>query len=145
MKKDKKKLRVEKQKEQQQKKLVEEWKAHNKSMKASGIKPISLDAYIKKLYGGRRIGLKGVAPYKITIPAWASTTDHIKSLQTNKPSPTKSSIMNDVEMGRLSEQDSALVLNKASRIGLSTSKGAYTYITDETDLKTLGKKTQSLK
>jgi hypothetical protein len=140
----KKKRDLEKERLKKQEEIVKEWREHNKRMKAARVPIISLDEFIKRQYGGRRVGLKGDAPYKISIPAWAVTNKHAKSVHTNTPMPTKKSIMNDVTMGRLSEEDSELVIRKAGRIGLSTSKGAYTYITDETDTKTLGKKTQSL-
>lgn len=140
----KKKRDLEKELRLKQEAIVKEWREHNKRMKAARVPIISLDEFIKRQYGGRRVGLKGDAPYKISIPAWAITNKHVKSVQTNTPMPTKNTMMNKVTMGKLSEEDSELVIRKAGRIGLSTSKGAYVYLTDDTDIKTLGKKTQSL-
>lgn len=82
---------------------------------------------------------------KISKPSWAVTTDHIPSIMgTSQAKLSKTSMVEKAKMG-LVDADSAIdIISKSKRIGIAYSKGSYQYITEGTDLKTLGKKSQSL-
>jgi hypothetical protein len=142
----KKKYRA-KTKEQQ---LRDDWLTYNRSVKGTRISKMSFEEYSDWVYGHRR-GRKGCKRKRpeqepvVARPVWAASTDHIPSvIGTGKVSLSRKSMVDRAIQGHEGQDVADEILRKSMRIGLLSSKGAYGYISDETDPKTLGKKTQQL-
>lgn len=123
-----------------EKQLKREFLEYNTRQKHLKLKPLSYDEYLATVYGKVKLkkefkDLKYSLPVTDCVQTAVILVDH---------QPVRNSMMEKALQGKLSETDTELVVAKSNRIGLSTAKGGYSYITDETDLKTLGKKTQSL-
>lgn len=122
-----------------------EWRAHNKRYRHDKRLQLTYDQYIDWKYGKRKSVKKSEKDLEFGKPVWATTTEHIKSLQTNKTSiHSNRSMMSKVKNGEIIGADAELVIAKSKRIALLTSKGCYGYVGDDVDPKTLGKKTQQL-
>ena len=125
--------------------LHKDWLDYNKRMKVSRCGTLTFEAYTKMLYGrvGRKIKSFDKVP-TYAIPVWATSND-IKSLKTNTSHiAARNSMVEKVIQGLIKGTDAEEIIKKSNRVGLLTSKGGYGYISDNTDPKTLGKKTQEL-
>lgn len=61
-----------------------------------------------------------------------------KSLDTNASFTTKHSVMDAAMLAREPEHVREAIIAKSKRIAIAYNKGAYQYVTDETDPKTIG-------
>jgi hypothetical protein len=129
-------------KEQQ---LVEDWKAYNKGCSNKKLK-MSFDDYKRWVYGKVSKRRKDTqAEFTFGKPKWAVTNDHIASVVGHgKIELARRSMVEQVAQGIICGDEADEILVKAGRIALTTSKGCYQYISPDTDIKTLGKKTQQL-
>lgn len=136
---------MKKSKEQQ---VVEDWKAYNKRMKASRVPPMSLEEYKNWINGTTSKPKKNSVSKReptISKPTWANTTEHIASVKPGSYIPVKSTMVERARLGLESPEVADEIIKKSKRIGLMYSKGTYGYITDETDVKDLGKKNPTMR
>lgn len=129
-----------------QEQLNKDWEEYNKILKKNKFKPVSIQEYQNILYGR-------VKPTKSnsnlssgpSIPKWANTTIHIQSItSTSKTTFGRTSMMERALQGQENQEVTDEIIRKSKRVGILFNKGGYGYITDETDIKTLGKKSQEL-
>lgn len=128
--------------------LRDDWLDYNKRAKSSRIPKLTFDEYKAWVYGKRpRKQVQKVEKEPVIAkPSWATTTDHVPSVVSTGVGrvAARNSMVERVVMGQVTGEEADEILRKSQRVGLLTSKGGYGYISDETDLKTLGKKTQQL-
>lgn len=68
----------------------------------------------------------------VVIPSHVTTTQFV---------PARNSVMDAAQLEREAPEVREAIIAKSKRIAIAYSKGAYQYVTDETDAKTIGKKT----
>jgi hypothetical protein len=68
----------------------------------------------------------------------------IQSLKSSASCTTRNSVMDPVQLQKETPEVREAIIAKSKRIAIAYSKGAYQYVTDETDAKTIGKKTAGL-
>lgn len=64
----------------------------------------------------------------------------VPSHHTTNYVPEKLSVMNPMSLAKESEETREAIIAKSKRIAIAYSKGAYQYVTDDTDAKTIGRK-----
>jgi hypothetical protein len=77
-------------------------------------------------------------------PVWANANNIPSLIGTSKTNMSRNSMVEKVTRGEITGEAADQVMAKSKRIGIAFSKGGYQYITEDTDLKTLGKKSQQL-
>jgi len=123
-----------------------EWQAYNKRQKQTHCGTMTFEEYCKWVMGktSKRIKACEKTPTYM-YPSWASSTKNIKSLGPKGDNQAcRNSMIERVRQGIITGDAATEIVRKSNRVGLLTSKGAYGYISDDTDIKTLGKKTQAL-
>lgn len=115
---------------------------NRKYRKPNNERPLTIDEYVRYLYG------KGLPQAKLikskkrlkaaSIPVWASDPYQYPSAKMTDHIPVKNSIME--RLSAESEEVKTEILNKKNRIALPYSKGAYQYITDADLTTCLGRK-----
>jgi hypothetical protein len=104
----------------------------------------------KKLRGV--VATKFVAPTRAAIVDYKPTVRFIprkesiiaascSSLNTNASWTEKNSIMDPIALAKESPEVRDQIIAKSKRIAIAYSKGAYQYVTEETDIKSVGRKT----
>lgn len=94
----------------------------------------------RKLSRAEIARFSSVAEIKPT-PYRRGGTESIPSLVTNTPFvPARTSVMDAANLARESEEVRAAIIAKSKRIAPQFNKGADQYITEESDLRTLGRK-----
>jgi hypothetical protein len=125
--------------------LVADHKAYNDQFKHDKRLQMRFQEYVAWLTGSTRLKRTHKLPSQLSKPVWANTTDHIPSVVgTAKVTLSKSTMVEKAKLGIIDGDAATSIISKSRRIGLAYSKGGYQYITDGTDLKAMGKKTQSL-
>lgn len=125
--------------------LEADHKAYNAQFKHDKRLQMRFQDYVAWVTGKTKLKRTRSAPIQLAKPVWANTTDHIPSvISTAKASLSKNTMVEKAKMGMFDEDSANSIISKSKRIGIAYSKGGYQYITDGTDLKTIGKKTQSL-
>lgn len=120
-------------------------KKYNNQYKSDKRLQMSFDEYCNWINGTTKLKAAKSKGVTISKPVWANTTDHIPSvIGTNKIIHAKASMVEKVKTGQIDGDAAVEIINKSKRIGIAYSKGSYQYITEGTDLKTIGKKTQGL-
>lgn len=72
--------------------------------------------------------------------AGAELTMSIPSLQTTVCNTTKLSIMDATQLAKEAPEVREAIIQKSKRVAIPYSKGAYQYITEEADVKNIGRK-----
>lgn len=126
--------------------LHKDWEEYNIKQKKNKFKPVSYQEYQDIIYGRVKSTKSGSnLTSGPSIPKWATTTTHIPSVTTNsKTTFGRTSMMERALQGHENQEVTEEIIRKSKRVGILFNKGGYGYITDETDIKTLGKKTQGI-
>lgn len=125
--------------------LIADHKAYNAQYKHDKRLQMQLSEYIAWVNGKTKLKRTKQRSVTLTKPSWANTTDHIPSvIGTSKATLSKSTMVEKAKLGIIDGEAADSIISKSKRIGIAYSKGGYQYITDGTDLKTIGKKTQIL-
>ena len=120
-------------------------KKYNSQYKSDKRLQMSFDEYCNWINGTTKLKASKNKEVIISKPVWANTTDHIPSIiGNNKITLSRVSMVEKVKTGQIDGDAANEIISKSKRIGIAYSKGGYQYITDGTDLKTIGKKTQGL-
>jgi hypothetical protein len=118
---------------------------YNNQYKSDKRMQMTFDEYCHWLYGTSKLTATKNKEVIISKPVWANTTDHIPSvIGNNKVTLSRTSMVEKVKTGQIDGDAAIEIISKSKRIGIAYSKGSYQYITEETDLKAMGKKTQGL-
>ena len=129
-------------KEQQ---VINDWKAYNKSTKDKRLF-MSFEDYKNWINGTtKKIKPSFSKEPILSIPLWANNNSHIKSVISNTHQSIKPSMVERVRLGLEIGTTAEEIIRKSKRIGLSYSKGCYQYISEDTDLKELGRKNPIMK
>jgi hypothetical protein len=110
-------------------KLLADWRKYNKDMQVSRVPPISLEEY-KNCINSTSKKYKPNNQHReptLSIPSWATSTNHIKSIQGGSYIPTKSMMVERALLGLETPDIANEIIRKSKRIGLMYSKGAYQY------------------
>lgn len=125
--------------------LIADHKAYNAQYKHDKRLQMRFNDYVAWVNGKTKLKRTANKPVQLAKPVWANTTDHIPSVfGTNKASLSKNTMVEKAKLGMFDSESAESIISKSKRIGIAYSKGSYQYITEGTDLKTIGKKTQSL-
>lgn len=125
--------------------LIADHKSYNDQYKHDKRLQMQFNEYVAWLNGKTKLKRTQKGTVQLTKPVWANTTDHIPSvIGTAKVTLSKSTMVEKAKLGIIDGDAASSIISKSKRIGIAYSKGGYQYITDGTDLKTIGKKTQSL-
>lgn len=125
--------------------LQADHKAYNAQFKHDKRLQMRFQDYVAWVNGTTKLKRNNNNHIHLAKPVWANTTDHIPSVMgTAKASLSRNTMVEKAKMGMLDDDSANSIISKSKRIGIAYSKGGYQYITDGTDLKTIGKKTQSL-
>jgi hypothetical protein len=125
--------------------LIAEHKAYNDQYKHDKRLQIRFHDYVAWINGTTKIKRNKNSHVQLVKPVWANSTDHIQSvIGTAKAALSKNTMVEKAKLGIIDSESASSIISKSKRIGLAYSKGSYQYITEGTDLKTIGKKTQSL-
>lgn len=127
--------------------LKADWKQYNAQYKAQPKLRMTYEEYYNWVMGTTKL----IKPKKQTDianafgrPSWANN-EYIPSVVSNsKTNMSRNSMVEKVARGEITGDAAEAVMAKSKRIGIAFSKGGYQYITEGTDLKTLGKKSQAL-
>lgn len=105
-------------------------------------RPLTLDEYVKYLYGkGLPVTVSKAKPKPLkamSIPSWANDPYQYPSAQPTDHIPLRNSIMDRLD--KESEETRSEILRKKNRIAIPFSKGAYQYVNDESMVTCLGRK-----
>lgn len=140
-------------------KLQQEWRQHNKSLKQRNEPTITFDDYVKISHGERtqhhrelertRTGksrsmkdFTGTAGHKFSL-ARARESQKYPSAGMRSGIAASTSIMDPHNLQRESADVREAVISKSQRVAPAYNKGGYQYLTDETDLTSVGKKNVS--
>jgi hypothetical protein len=111
--------------------------SRRKKKKSRG--PIAKKLDVEKLYRDSSRGNYNPPP-RVLRPG-SEDASKIKSHVTTKQFvPAIKSMMNPVTLAQESEETRNEIIAKSKRIAIAYSKGAYQYITDDADAKTIGRK-----
>jgi hypothetical protein len=125
--------------------LIADHKAYNAQYKHDKRMQMRFTEYVAWVNGKTKLTRTTNKNTQLSKPSWANTTDHIPSvIGTNKVTLSKSTMVEKAKLGIIDGDAAESIISKSKRICIAYSKGGYQYITEETDLKTIGKKTQIL-
>lgn len=127
-----------------QEKLKQDWIAFNRQYKSQPKLKMSLEEYTNWIYGITKKPKASNKEISFGRPSWAPKDNIPSLLTTTKSTLSKNSIIEKVTRGQITGSDAEQIVSKSKRIGIAYSKGSYQYITDGTDIKTIGKKSQQL-
>ena len=121
-------------------KLKQDWVEFNKQYKSQPKLKMTFEEYSNWVFGTTAKPKASNKGMTFGRPSWAPK-DNIPSLIGNtKASLGKNSMVEKVTRGQITGDDADQIMSKSKRIGIAYNKGSYQYITDETDAKTIGKK-----
>lgn len=126
-------------------KLKEDWKKYNAQYKSQPKLRMSYEEYECWVMGK----VKKPTTHKSLSntfgrPVWANSEVIPSVIGKGRTNMSRNSVVEKVARGEITGADADAVIAKSKRIGIAFSKGGYQYITEGTDLKTLGKKSQQL-
>lgn len=125
--------------------LLADHKAYNDQYRNDTRLQMTLAEYTKWLTGSVKPKRNYKSATIATKPVWAATTDHIPSvISKTKIELRRTSMVEKVKTGEIEGDAANEIISKSKRISIAYSKGSYQYITEGTDLKTIGKKTQGM-
>lgn len=125
--------------------LIADHKAYNAKYKHDTRMQMLFSEYVAWVNGKTKLKRTKNQNAQLLKPVWANTTDHIPSIiGTNKVTLSKSTMVEKAKLGIIDGEAADSIISKSKRICIAYSKGGYQYITEGTDLKTIGKKTQIL-
>lgn len=132
----------------QEAKLKSDWILYNKQYKSQPKLKMTYDEYCNWVMGTTKLA-KPKKQTNETVnnfgrPVWANNQQIPSMISNSRATLSKNSMVEKVARGEITGDAADAVMAKSKRIGISYSKGGYQYITDDTDLKTLGKKSQAL-
>lgn len=127
-------------------KIKEDWKKYNSQYKTQPKLRMSYEEYYNWVMGTTKLKSQSHKTLSNTFgkPSWATKDDIPSVIGTSKTTMSRNSMVEKVARGEITGEAADAVIAKSKRIGIAFSKGGYQYITEGTDLKTLGKKSQQL-
>lgn len=126
-------------------KLQADWKSYNAQYKSQPKLRMSYEEYYNWVMGtGKKPTTSKSLDNTFGRPVWATANNIPSLIGTSKTNMSRNSMVEKVTRGEITGEDAEGVMAKSKRIGIAFSKGGYQYITEDTDLKTLGKKSQQL-
>lgn len=125
-------------------KLQQDWLAFNKQYKSQPKLRMTFQEYSDWVYGKTSKPKTTNKEFTFGRPSWAPKDTIPSVIGNSKCSLSKNSIVEKVTRGQIVGIDAEQIMSKSKRIGIAYSKGSYQYITEETDIKTIGKKSQQL-
>jgi hypothetical protein len=136
---------MKKKKLSKQEQLLADHKAYNDQYRNDTRLQMTLAEYTNWLTGSVKLKRNYKSATIAFKPVWAATTDHIPSvISKTKIELRRTSMVEKVKTGEIEGEAANEIISKSKRISIAYSKGSYQYITDGTDLKTIGKKTQGM-
>lgn len=128
--------------------LEQQWRAYNAQYKSDRRLQMTLAEYTQWVNGKTRSKKpKSTVASKEPVfgrPVWATQDLGQSVIGKSKATLSRNSMVEKVARGEIKGEDAKAVIAKSKRIGVAFSKGSYQYITEETDLKAMGKKSQAL-
>lgn len=126
-------------------KLKEDWKNYNAQYKSQPKLKMSYDEYETWVMGtGKKLTTHKSLANTFGRPSWANSEVIPSLIGKGRTNMSRNSVVERVTRGEITGEAAEAVMAKSKRIGIAFSKGGYQYITEGTDLKTLGKKSQQL-
>lgn len=137
------------------KQLEKELREHNKWLKQQHQPPITFDQYVDISYGtgeetesrrvkaGRSYKMKTYTPTHSYNRMRTKELSNYRSVMSDNHSVHVTSIMDPRKLSQESEEVRNEIIAKSKRITVAYNKGGYQYITDGTDLKSVGRKNVS--